>query len=250
MMRFLFFVLIFLPSLSNADAGIDLFFQHKNVTQGSLQSVEMTLDVETLSKLEANKLLGTTISDTLYIVDISPFIKKETVYKASATVIFVKIPTQENGELETVKGKIKFNWGGVEVLPTEISENFLFGSFEIPKGRNLLIFLVLLVGFFLLLIPVIKIYKKRKKYRAYKNELMKLKKEITDAQNYGDIVNVWKRKHDLLNAFPKMKDSFQKFEKVLFQVQFKPIQSDLEKEGVVNAYKLFLNEIKGDIIGI
>lgn len=251
MMRIYFLIFIFLPLFSFADSGINLVFNDKTVSQGRLHSAEMNLDLNTLSILDSKKLSGATVGETLYIVDVSPFMRNDAgAYNASATVIFLKIPKEEAGVIDTAKGKVSVKWGAIEVLPTEAPETFLFGSFEIPQGSNLLTLLSVLIGVLVLLFPIKKLYERRKNQRALKKQLDLLKKDIFDAHNYEGIVNIWKRKHDFLSVFPQTRESFQKFEEVLFKVQFKPTQSESEKERVVNAYLIFLDEIKGVMGGI
>ncbi len=251
MKRVCFFAFIFLPLLSFADVGINLVFREKTISQGGLQTAEMNLDGDTLSKLDSKKLAGSKIGETLYFVDVSPFMRNnDGRYNANATVIFLKTPTEETGVIETAKGKILVKWGSIEVLPTNAPESFLFGSFEIPKGSHFLTLLAVLAAILALFFPMRRLYERRKKQQAQKKLLETLKKEIMDAQNYESIVALWKKKHDVLSVFPQMRDSFQKFEEVLFKVQFKPIQNEIEKEEVVKAYKIFLDDIKGVMSGI
>jgi hypothetical protein len=250
-MKRLLYLLSFIFFVGTASAGVVIKFAEKKITQGSLQSVKLLIDEESFIKLDSLKLMGLTINETLYIQSVSPFTKNNSNdLEANATVVFIKVPKENSAIIETSKGKIGVEWENNEILPTEASQNFLFGNFEIPRSKNIFLgFLILIVFGFLILIGI-KLKKTRDQKLKVKKYLDNIKDQILSSNDYHSIVEIWKRKHEILNLFPHLSIAFSNLEKELFKVQFKPVQSELEKEEVQKAYKFFLDQIKGDLDGI
>ena len=237
--------------ITQANAGMVINFNEKKINQGSLQDVNLIIDEESFTKLDSIKLLGLTINETLYIQSISPFKKENSnQFSANATVIFLKIPKESSNVFETPKGKIEIAWGNIQLTPTEAPQGFLFGSFEIPSPKNILLVLISLIAIGALSFAGWKLKKKRDKKRKAQKILENLKKQIRNSGDYESIVETWKRKHEIISCFPNLTTPFAVLEKELFKVQFKPAQSDLEKELVKKAYDIFLEQIKGDLDGV
>jgi hypothetical protein len=250
-MKRLLLLLSFISLVAPASAGIVIKFAEKKITQGSLQSVNLIVDEESFTKLDSFKLMGLTINESLYIQSVSSFTRNNgNDLEASATVVFIKVPKENAAIIETSKGNIQVDWGNTEILPTEASEGYLFGNFEIPRPKNILWGLSILIVLGVLVLTGIKLKKTRDQKSKAKKYLEKIKDQILSSSDYNSIVETWKKKHEIINHFPNLSSPFSNLEKELFKVQFKPVQSELEKEEVQKAYKLFLDQIKGDLDGI
>jgi hypothetical protein len=250
-MKLLIIFLLILPLVVSANAGISINFPAEEINQGSLQDVRLIIDEESFSKLDSLKLMGLTIEETLYIHAISAFTRKSpTLLETSATVVFIKVPKKNSGNIETPKGKIEVTWENIKVKPIEAPQGFLFGDFDVPKAKNIFVWLI---SFFILTFFIflgIKLKNKRHNKLTARKTLDILKNQIRTADDYDAIVTVWKNKHEILRCFPGLHNAFTNLEKELFRVQFKPVQSDLEKDSIGKTYRKFLEEIKGDLDGI
>lgn len=243
--------LFILGYLNTTLGGVEIRFTQEKVTQGSLQKVELALDEESFSKLDSFNLQGSKINDVIYIQEVTPFTRKGAdSYETNATIIFLKVPETPNGTIETPKGKLNVSWRSIEVVSTDVSENFLFGEFEIPKSPKLVLWLAIMFGVIAGIFGLTKVIKNIKKRNKSKKYISQLKLQIESAQTYENIVDIWKKKHEILKFLPEIQSSFATLEKELFLYQFKPTQSESEKESVKRAYFRFLEEIKGALNGV
>lgn len=247
----LIFLLLFTVS-AWADPTLRLLFPDVDVNQGEIIEVQLIVEADG-ANLEWQKLKGSVHADTIYILDLSPFMKKEgrPEFEAEAKIIFVKVP--KTNELKSKIGTtpITVKWDPVTINPTEAPQGFLLGNFEIPRPGKLLlwigalIFLLTLVfGGYVIIRP--KMLAKREK----KQRRLALKRELLGCTQFSDAVTLWQKKHVFISEFPVIEDPFVEFEKIINKHQFKPRQSEAEKIEVMEAYGSFRTKIQGGLDGV
>lgn len=239
--------IIFYLSVFGVHAAPEIFihFKESQVQQGHISDAVLELKANAVQLVDLQKLKNKNLSETLYLQGLSPLVRRDDSFLADAKVIFLKVP-----DLNTLTTEnITLKWS-VQVIPTEASKDFLFGDFSAPGRSNLMMWpgaMLLIVAF---AFSGFKVRQKWNQKQLQKNNLKKLRNEIFSAVSYEDIVGVWKKKQTFLITFPFLKDSFKEFETVLFKHQFKPRQTQFEKDEVIHAYKTFLSKIEGGGNGI
>lgn len=216
-----------------------IHFPDPNVTQGSIVKVQLSMDADSFQQIDIQKMKGQTLAETVYLYNVSSFIRRsgESWFDAEALIVFVKIPENKNLLHKSAQSEILLNLSDVSVKPTEAPQSFIFGDFTAPEKKKYLLWLVsfvllLLLGVFGFTInKKIKLKKERKKIRS------SLKSELLSVNSYEDAVKVWQKKQDFLKEFPSVEKSFLDFQGVLFKYVFKQKQTDLEKQEVLNSYK-------------
>jgi hypothetical protein len=240
------FVLLALLSFSAYSADkVEMDFSAQDFNQGEL--IETRLQRVETSTFEWKNLKGQTIENTLYFYDLSPVSQ----YEAKAKVIFTKIP--ESYEIQSkIDGKqIIFNWGGIKINPTEPDNSFIFGTFDISEKMLWGLWsTIAFLGISLFSFAAWIIFRRFKLRKKKKERLLILKNEIMGCRNYEDVVNLWKRKHILLNEFPHIDEAFHKMEEILNLHQFKPKIAEAEKIEVVESYRKFSRSVEGGFNGI
>lgn len=245
-------LLFFLPIYALANVRLDINFAETKVKQGSLTDATVSIAADQLSSFELQKLKGQTLAKTLYFYQLSPWINQQAEgrLQAQVKVIFVVVPTSTelHDKLETVD--LDIHLSPVQVEPTEAAEKLLFGTFTVPKPVEVLRWILIALG--ILLIGGIGwlIYKKFKLKADLRNQKRKTRDEIISAQTYEDVVSLWKKKHFYQQQFPHVADPFRDLETILFKYQFKPYQSEAEKDEVVQAYRKFVQNCQGGFHGI
>jgi hypothetical protein len=228
-------------------AAPEIIIHHKEsqVQQGHISDAVLELTANAVQSVDLQKLKNKNLSETLYIQGLSPLVRRDNTFAADAKVIFLKVPDAKTLTTENIT--IKWN---VQVIPTEPSKDFLFGDFSAPARSKLMIW----PGAILLIVSIafscFKVKQKWNQKQLHKSKLKNLRNQIFNANSYDEIVGVWNKKQAFLIAFPFLKDSFKELETVLFKHQFKPRQTQSEKDEVIDAYKTFLSKIEGGFNGI
>ncbi|MGE3609380.1 MAG: hypothetical protein AB7I27_07320 [Bacteriovoracaceae bacterium] len=246
-------LLLFIISFSAwANLSLQLQLPKDAIKQGSLEKAVLVAPINTMEALPLNRLTGKNFGETIYFYRIGPFIRKEKSnnFESDVQVIFVKVPKSAS-ITDKVEGQdVIINWSDVRIIPTEGAENLIFGNFSIPeKFKWPLVLLILSIlgfvsGF------AWRIVKKLQNKKRRKEELQKIKVEIYGATSFHDVVLIWQNKSFYLKTFPHLTEPLKNLEKVLFKYQFKPNQTEIEKDEVMKAYQEFLNEIRGGFNGI
>ena len=252
MIKYLILLILICSQLAFGTTNLTLEFVAQEIKQGSLESVKIHLNPEAAQRISLNKLKGQTLGETIYLYDVSPLMRKagSSNFEADAKVIFVKTPETNALAFKQETEDLFITWGNTQITPTEAAKGFIFGNFEIPSRPKIILWLSILLGVGLLTFLG---FWGRNKYRtkqALKAKTRALKAELTTAQTYAEVVNVWKKKHLYVSTFPHIEDSLKDFETVLFKYQFKPRQSEAEINVVMEAYREFLQKIAGGLNGI
>jgi hypothetical protein len=215
---------------------------HKQVKQGEIAEGRIIVK-QTEGQAALGGLKGKNVAKTLYLLNLSPFMVKQGQLEAEAKVIFIAVP-QTHSITETINGEdVTISWEGIEVLPTEESKSFLLGDFTIPEARQVIKWIIVVVVP-LLIIGVFVWFKTiSKKRRHFKDQVTKLKKELTECGSYDEVVLMWRSKRRYLEAFPNLDLAFKNLEAILFKHQFKPSRTNSETEEVLTAYKQFISEV-------
>ena len=245
-------IFIFLLSFSAWSVDIGLEFSVPEIKQGSLTSALIKIDAVGAQEVPPQKLRSKTFADTIYIYEMGTPIRKEgrPYFEAEAKIIFIKVP--ETNELSFAEdGKsFKIFWNAVTVLPTKADKSFMYGAFSAPARFQAFKWGICLLCITLLLVLIFWINRKYQSRAIRKKHLSDLKKKLIAPSNYFEIVDVWMNRQSYLTTFPLIEESFRNLEQKLFKVQFKPHQSEQEKEFIVESYKDFLISIKGPLDGI
>ena len=247
----LFILFVWFPAAHGA-VNIELMFEKNDIQQGSIETATARLTGESLQKINLQKLKGQTLGETLYLHNVSPLLRKEgsKEYESEFKVIFIKVPESSQIVQKFENDEINLKWSPVKVTPIEVPEKLIFEQFEIPEPLKVLKWMIGLVLMAGLVFGFIKI----KKFREIKNKKRSMKKSIKDsimaANSYEEIVTIWKRKLEITEVFPALGEPFKELEKTLFKFQFRPHQTEDDKNEVKKAYGDFLNAIQGGFDGI
>ena len=247
----LIFLFVWISTAFSA-VNIELVFEKNEIQQGSIESALARLSGESLQKINLQKLKGQTLGETLYLYNVSPLLRKDgnKNYESEFKVIFIKTPEANQLVHKFENDEINIKWSEVKVVPVEVPEKLIFEEFEIPQPFEILKWLM---GVVILVLAVFGFFKV-KKARDIKNEKRRMKQSIKDsimaANSYDEIVSIWKRKLEITEVFPALTEPFKQLEMTLFKFQFRPQQTDEEKNEVVKAYRDFLSTIQGGFDGI
>jgi hypothetical protein len=236
-------LLLFLSFPLLAEVALDLQFDEISVRQGRLISARLRHDVSGSARVDLKELEGQTLKETLYIHEVSPV-------DQTALVIFAKVPSEAILHVEVGGVPLRVTWNEIEVVPTDARQGFLFGDFDIPPGSRLLIWLL---GGFLIILGAFgaAIFRKKWKHKQdEKRQQKSLRDEILACQKYEEVVQLWEKKHAFVRVFPHLLEPFSRLELVLFRYQFKPEQTEVEKNIVMKAYQKFKSEVEGGFSGI
>ncbi len=231
---------------------LEIRFQEPKIKQGSVVPATLVFDAESSQKLPINKIVGETLGGHFYIYSAKPLLTKDNwnAFESEATVIVGKIPEAKPVSYKSGDNEIMVLWNDVEFIPTEAPKELIYGTFEIPSRAQILKWLSLLAVFIIAGLGIWKF----KKYLDNKNSIQKKKRELKDevlsAKEYADVVSIWQKKSQILKVFPSLEDHFKELEVVLFKYQFKPSQTETEKNQVMTAYREFINKSQGGFNGI
>lgn len=252
MIKYVILFIFILPQIAFSATTLNLEFNKGAIKQGSLESARILLKADAVQRVPVQKLKGQTLSNTIYIYDVSPLVRKNgsDFFETNAKVIFVKVP--ETNALASKLGSedLLITWGDIPVSPTEGAKGFVFGNFEIPSRPKILLWLSILVGIAVLSVVGFWCRKKYQLKSSLKKKKQALKSELISASSYQDVVEVWKKKHLFLSEFPQIEEAFRTFEGILFKYQFKPRQSEAEVSVVIEAYRDFVRKIEGGLNGV
>lgn len=248
----LILILLFISADALSMDKLALFIPQRQINQGSIVKGTLIVQPEAVN-FPVQKLKGETIGDSLYFQNLSPLLKKEgsVAYESEVKVIFTNVP-QGNA----VTGKIgaqdvAIEWNDININPVESSGTMLWADFTAPDfferswkwvWITLLIILLSCGGFVL--------WKKFNRKRREKERKRRLADEFLACGTYEEIVEFWKKKHIYLKEFPQLETPYRLFEETLFKFQFKPRQSETEKDLVVKAYQKLAEDSKGELRGI
>lgn len=235
-----------------ASARVELSFPVEKIKQGSIQSATARISTQNAQGLELQKLKGQTLGEVLYLYSVSPLLRKEGSqdFEAEVSVIFVKVPQANTLTQKTLYGELEVFWDNIEVVPTEAPQELLFGTFEIPSRVRIFKIIIILLGVLFVVGGLWKLQKFLKEKKAIKLRKEKIRDEILGAREYEDVVTLWQKKHQYFQEFPHIEDAFHKLETTLNKYQFKRSQAETEKIEVMNAYRKFIEEVKGGFNGI
>lgn len=250
-MKFLLLLILFIGNAWSLDR-LEIDFEDSEVHQGALIKGKLLLQPDSVN-LPVQKMKGATIGETLYFQQLSPLLKKEasSAYESDVKVIFIKIPESDTITGVIGQNEIQINIGAIKVVPIESSGQMMWAEFTAPDflaGNwrwvwiTLIIILLAAGGFF--------IWRKISNKRMIAARRKQLLEEFRSCRTYEDVVSMWQKKRTYFNEFPQIENSFQKFEEVLFKYQFKPQQSEAEKQFVLDAYHKLLSDNEGVMRGI
>lgn len=252
MKNIIFFVILFTSNLCLAAVRIDLHLTTPDVKQGALVKAELKLSSDSVQAFPLQKIKNTTFAKFIYFQSVSPVIKAQDTneYTADARIIFVKIP-DVNILKESIAGiDVEIHLGNLSVIPTEASEQLIFGTFTVPTRLKLFNWFLSLAAIILISAVGWKINKKFQQRNAIKKNKKNIISTLRNIHTYDEVVQCWKKKSEYLKVFPHLEVPFKNLEQVLFKYQFKAHQSSVEKELVVDAYRTFLSESEGGFSGI
>lgn len=252
MKRIFFFLFIVLSQTAFSAVGLHFDFTQKAVKQGKIENAILQMDENSVQKVELQQLKGQSLGDVIYLLDVSPLVKKDggSKFESEAKVIFLKQPEAQVLVHKFSGLDIAVTWSQIEVIPTEATKELIFGQFEIPSRKKIfiwittLLILIIGMGFFL---------KYRRRLQEKKNILIRRKKhkaELMEAKEYTQIVHIWMQRDIYLKEFPEIHEAFKKFEATLFKYQFKPYQSEAEKAEVEEAFRSFIGHVQGGLSGV
>lgn len=251
MIKFLVLFFSILPAFSASE--LKLSITEPTVQQGEILNVLLQAKAQDLKGFELQKLKEERFADTLYFLKISPWMRKDgnEYLEAEARVVFTQIPKVNQLSDKIDESDVTIIWNKVEIIPTEASQDLIFGSFEIPPRQQVLFWILLTIA---ALIPIGAtvwfILKKSKMRRMEKARIAQKKAEVLNCSSYEDIVQLWKNKHEYLQLFPHVAEPFLKLESVLNKHQFKPTQSNEDKKEILESYRKFSRSIEGGFLGI
>jgi hypothetical protein len=245
------FFLIFVPVAGFA-VEAELVFPQNEIKQGTIADAVLQVTPENMSSIQVSKLRGASFAKTIYFYQVSPWIHENGSgsFNSHARIIFLDIP-QGQALKDSVAGvEVELKLGKVNVIPTEPLDQLKFADFTIPSPikilkwalGGLLIVALIFAGWFG--------YRKYSLKKSEKLRKLKLKEEISSAQDYAGVVEIWKQKHKYLKTFPQLEKPFRELELVLFKYQFKPSQLPSEKDEIVQAYKRFVTESQEGLRGV
>lgn len=249
---FVLFLLFIIIQPALAAVSIQLDFFDSQLKQGQLEVAQVTMTAEAAQNISLQKLKGANFAETLYFYELGPLIKKDggDYFVADAKVIFLKIPESPKLIQKLGNEEIILAWPQIEILPTEGGKELIFGQFEIPSRKKILLWVLISLGLLTGLYALIKYRKQIALKKAAREKRINLKDKLFNATDYSQIVEIWLSRDEFLTAFPEIRDYFKKFEITLFKYQFKPHQTETEKAEVVTAYREFLTNIQGGLSGI
>lgn len=244
---------LFLPLLATAEVALKLVLPIQEVRQGALVNGRLEGDPKNLSTLPLQKLKSSKFKDIIYFNEVGPLLHADgdTTLSVPVGLIFIGKPDGQSLVGELGGTKVRIDLGSLQIIPTEIPSELIFGTFTIPARSRVLYWLGGLFLAILVITPLgLKQYKKWQTKKNHSLYLRQLRSELESANTYEEIVNVWKRKRTFVDNFPHIHDPFLKLEQVLFKYQFKPTQTEDEQNQVVNSYQEFKAAISGGFHGI
>lgn len=253
-MKKLLLLILFLlvPNVLLAEVKITLSFPKSQIKQGQLEEADITMDFSAAQNFEIQKLKDTTPGDILYFHKISPMMRSNAggTLSGKASVVFINVPKVNYIQFKEEDVAIHLTWNELEIAPTDAKPVFIYENFSIPGRKEIKNYIVpILILLFLTPIGVF-LFLRYRRIQAAKIRKKELKDSLLKANNYEEVVELWKLKSRFINEFPAIENAFRKLEEVLFKYQFKPSQSDSEKNEVMKAYRNFTGQVQESLNGI
>ena len=218
-----------------------------SVNQGEIVEGHLILNEGSIPTLS---LKGKNIGKTIYILNVEPFMGNAGIFQARAKLIFSKVP-EASSVVETINGEeVSIFWDDLSINPTEESQSFLLGDFEIPGRKKIIPWLIALLTAFLIGSLIWFYIKKARNQRKLKQQKLALKDQLLQASSYDEVVSIWMNKHQTLKEFPVLEEAFKNLEITLFKYQFKPQRTNHELEQVMQAYQNFKADVQKGTHGI
>jgi hypothetical protein len=229
-----------------------LDFQSSEIKQGNIESVIMRLNSEMVQQMELQKLVGSTLGESVYLYSAEPLIRRDSgdTFEAEGKVIFLKIPAARTLTHKVGDKEISLSWSEVNILPTEVPKGFIFGDFTVPARKQVLKWVILGLLVLIIMFGVLFYRKRNSQKQRLRQARLSLKEKIIAVNDYEQVVELWQQKADVLHIFPQLAEPFKHLEKTLFKYQFKASQTALEKDEVMIAYRSFLEESRRGLDGI
>lgn len=252
MINYFVFILILIPNVCLSSGKIYFELSEDKVIQGSLIKTKFKFQQNSDQSLRIENLEGISIGDTIYINQLLPVNGDSDgkIINGDASILFIKVPEKSNLEHKIDGFNIEVTWKQVDILPTELPEELLFGEFNFPDTKRVILWIAIGTGILVFLVFIFLFWIKRKKLKFKKLKKVNIKNSLLSPVSYNEVVYIWEMKHDILKVFPGLGDEFKKLEKVLFKYQFKPHRSKSEEEEVLVAYRKFIDSIKGGFDGV
>lgn len=248
MKKILFILLFLLSSSVLATVGMHIDLANSTIKQGKVEQATLRLDEGAAQQILAKKITGLNLENTIYLLEVGPLSKKNDGYEANAKVIFLKVP--ESKVLQYQGSKFPITWSPVEIIPTEASQNLIFEQFTIPTPKNILLWISLIILTLLIFFAVMRFRRIQQAKALQRKRRISLRDELMKGTQYSEVVDIWKKRDLFLAEFPEIQQHFKMFEQVLFKYQFKPFQTETEKIEIMQAYREFINNIRGGLNGI
>jgi hypothetical protein len=244
-------VLFWLPTVFGA-VNIELRFGKEEIQQGSLETATALLSGDSVQKLNLQKLKGLSIGEALYLHQISPLLRKDgsNSFESDFKVIFVKIPEQSYLVQKIDAEEVHIKWMPVKISPVEVPEKLIFEQFEIPRPIEILKWIISALAVTSIILIGLKFNQARTQKKQLRNKKNLLKDSVLSAKSYEEVVQVWKNKSEILSVFPALTSAFKQLETTLFQVQFRPYQTEEDKNNVLKAYQEFKESVHGGFDGV
>ena len=252
MIKFFVFILILIPNICLSSGKIHFELSEDRVIQGSLIKTKFKFQQNSEQSLRLENLEGISLGDTIYINQLFPVNGDSDgkIINGDASIMFIKVPEKSNLEHKIDGFNIEATWTQVDILPTELPEELLFGEFNFPDTKRVILWFVIGIGILVFLVLIFLFWMKRKKLKFKKLKKLNIKNSLLSPVSYNEVVHIWEMKHDILKVFPGIGEEFKKLEMVLFRYQFKPHRSKSEEEEVLVAYRKFIDSIKGGFDGV
>lgn len=238
---------IFLSQLAWAKVSLEFRPNLSSVNQGEIVEGDLVLKD---GPMPTTSLRGKSIGKIIYVFNIEPFLGNAGSFQAKAKLIFSKVP-ETTLAVESINGEeMIIFWNNLTINPTEESQSFLLGDFEIPSRKKILPWLIGLFAASITGSLVWFFIKKIRRRRDLRQKKKALRDQLTHASTYDEVVIIWKNKHQTLKEFPTIEDAFKNLEVILFKYQFKPQRSPHEIEQVMESYQKFRQEVLKGTHGI
>lgn len=243
---------MFILNIAHAESELNITFPDVKIRQGTIQQVELNFDQEFAQKIEVQSFKGQKLGSAFYLYNLGPIMRKDGVdnLSAKAKVIVISEPKGLNEKIVINGQPANLKWNTINFEKVETPKELLFANFSIPAMSNYIAYIILFVLMALIGAAVFYVRHIRLRKKLLKQKKDILIKRILGANSYDEVVEVWKIKPSALSVFPGLSDPYKELEKVLFQYQFKLVQTEKEKEAVTLAYREFCSQAKGVMDGV
>jgi hypothetical protein len=241
--------LVFISLSAWSKVGMILVPDSASVKQGEIARARLLIQA-TDGTSSLGGMTSKNMDEVLYLYHVGPFMMKQGVLESEVKIIFSKVPTS-NQVTEIIQGEqVTISWNDLKVIPTQQSEGFQFGSFEIPQTVKWIPWAIGLLIVSTLLLIIAKFNRRLNQKKRLKDLQSKMKEELLGADGYEGIVRIWEKKRIYLQQFPALEENFRTLEQTLFKFQFKPQRNEFEMAAIKTSYESFKRDISGVLNGI